>query len=86
MKNGHPFIICLKNNIRNPKKNDTDPATALALQGMHDALQKIFTGKTLTSNNSEKNQFAINNYGMSISDSKVIFDQYVNGTKGTRCF
>ena len=61
-------------------------AVSLALQGMDDVLQKTFTGNTLTSYNAEKNQFAIDNYGVSIPDAQAIFDQYSNGTKGTHCF
>jgi len=61
-------------------------ATALALQGMDDIMGQVFTGNTLTSYNSEKNQFAINNYGISLLDAHAIFEQYLNGTKGTRCF
>lgn len=61
-------------------------AIALALQGMDDVLGKVFSGNTLTSYNAGKNQFAIDHYGMSIPDAEAIFDQYSNGTKGTRCF
>ncbi len=62
-------------------------AKALALQGLDDVLEKEYTAAgTLATYNTQYNQFSITNYGMSIPDAEVIYEQYINGTKGTRCF
>jgi hypothetical protein len=61
-------------------------ATALALQEMDDIMGQVFTGNTLTSYNSEKNQFAIDNYGISLLDARAIFEQYLNDTKRNTMF
>lgn len=85
------FILILRKTLMEAYGLTEADATALALQGLDDVLEKEYvTGlggtMTLNSYNLKLNQFAIDNYQMSIPDAEVIFDQYYGGTKGTRCF
>lgn len=62
-------------------------AKALAIQGLDDVLKKEYTAAgTLASYNTDYNSFAILNYGVSIPASNTVFNQYLAGTKGVKCF
>lgn len=66
--------------------SDTD-AKGLALQGLDDVLEKEYSATgTLSTYNTQYNTFAISNYGISITQAEDIFDQFLSGIKGTRCF
>lgn len=61
-------------------------ATALALQGFEDALRIMYVNGQIDSCDPDCNNFAVEKYGMSLTDADIIYDQYINGPKGTRCF
>ena len=62
-------------------------AKALALQGLDDILQKEYnTAGNLSAYNTAYNQFALSNYGLSIPQTDAVYDQFIAGTKGTKCF
>lgn len=81
------FIDAMSSILQSSFSISSTDAKALALQGLDDVLQKEYTeAGALSSYNTAYNQFSISNYGISIPESNTVFADYLNGTKGTRCF
>lgn len=80
------FILIMRKTLQNAYGISETDATALALSGLDGVLRKEYTGSALTSFSTLYNQYAIDNYGLSIPDAHTIYQQYNNGTKGTKCF
>ena len=81
------FVNAMSTMLQNSFNISANDAKALALQGLDDVLEKQYSAAgTLLTYKADYNQFAITNYSISLSDAEIVFDQYVAGTKGTRCF
>jgi len=63
-----------------------EDATALALQGFEDVLEILYNNGEITDCDPAMNDFAVEHYGMSLTEADVIYSQYWNGTKGVKCF
>lgn len=80
-------IVAMRTQLMNAFGLSLTDATALSLQGLNDVLQIEYSASgNINSFSVEYNQFAIANYGMSVTEASAIFGQYLSGTKGTRCF
>lgn len=81
------FIDAMSKVLQSSFGISVSDAKALALQGLDDVLQKEYTAAgTVSSYNAAYNQFSISNYGVSIPGADSVFTDYLNGTKGIRCF
>ena len=82
------FIFIFRQALMNAFGLTETDATALALTGLDDVLQKEYAANgTLTSYNQQYYQFAFENYQITIPIADAIADEYfVQGTKGVRCF
>lgn len=81
------FITAMRDTMMNGFGLSQQDATALALQGLDNVLKKEYDiNGNLSSYNQQYNDFALTNYGLSIPEAEAIFDQYLSGAKGTRCF
>jgi hypothetical protein len=81
------FIAVMSSTLQSSYGISELDAKALALSGLDDVLQKEYTAAgTLSQYNAAYNQFAITHYGISIPNADVIYNQYLNGIKGVKCF